>query len=154
MPLSSLLKSAAGTCPFCHQKAGIIARAHRNCQDTFQTGWTEMVAIAAEAARTHQFDENTLRLTLAEIARRSYGDGATVNEALEEGWKQGVAHSMADGIITQAEEAKLREFRDRLALANSAPTRRSPSSSNAPPPTGSCSTLASPPSPWQTPTPT
>lgn len=27
---------------------------------------------------------------------------------------------MADGIITQAEEAKLREFRDRLALADSA----------------------------------
>ena len=119
MPLSNLLKSAAGTCPFCHQKAGIIARTHRDCQETFQSGWTEMVAIAAEAARTHQFDENTLRLTLAEIARRSYGDGATVNEALEEGWKQGVAHSMADGIITQAEEAKLREFRDRLALANS-----------------------------------
>ena len=61
----------------------------------FGSGWTEMVAIAAEAARTHKFDEKNLRLTLAEIAHRSHGDGATVNE---EGWKQGVAHSMADGI--------------------------------------------------------
>ena len=51
-------------------------------------------------------------------AQRSYGDGATVNQALEEGWKQGVAHSMADDIMSQAEEAKLREFRDRLALAD------------------------------------
>ncbi len=38
-----------------------------------------MVAIAAEAAGTHVFDEKTLRLTLAEIADRSYGGGATVN---------------------------------------------------------------------------
>ena len=47
--------------------------------------------------------------------RRSNGEGATVNQALEEGWKQGLTRSMADGSITQAEEAKLREFRDRLA---------------------------------------
>ena len=79
MPLSNLLKSAAGTCRHCRRKAGIIAHAHRDCQETFQAGWTEMVAIAAEATRTHQFDEKTLRLTLAEIARRSYGDGATIS---------------------------------------------------------------------------
>ena len=82
MPLSNLLKSAAGTCPFCHQKAGILARAHRDCQESFQSGWTEMVAIAAEAARTHVFDERALRLTSAEIARRSYWDGNTVNWAI------------------------------------------------------------------------
>ena len=76
-----------------------------------------MVAVAAEAARTHVFDEKTLRLTLAEIAGRSHGDGATVNEALEEGWKQGVAGAMADGIVTQAEEVSLRELRDRLVLS-------------------------------------
>ena len=28
MPLSNLLKSAAGTCPFCNQKAGILSREH------------------------------------------------------------------------------------------------------------------------------
>ena len=75
-----------------------------------------MVGLAAEAARSHEFDEKSLRLSIAEIAHGAYGDGATVNEALEEGWKRGVAHAMADGILTQAEEVKLREFRDRLAL--------------------------------------
>ena len=50
--------------------------------------------------------------------RRSYDDGDTVNQALEEGWKQGVAHSMADGIVTQTEEPRFREFRDRLALSD------------------------------------
>ena len=35
MPLSNLLHAATGTCPFCSRKAGIIARAHRDCQETF-----------------------------------------------------------------------------------------------------------------------
>ena len=120
MILPNLLKSAAGTCPFCNQKAGILSREHPECRRTYQAGWNEMVQLAAQAAASHTFDEKTLRLSLAEIARRSYGDGTTVNQALEQGWKQGVDHSMADGIVSQAEEARLREFRDRLALDPSA----------------------------------
>ena len=65
-----------------------------------------MVRLTADAARSHEFDEKSFRFSLAGIARGSYGDGATVNEALEERWKRGIAHAMADGIITKAEEAK------------------------------------------------
>ena len=39
MPLSSMLKSAAGTCPFCYQKAGIISRQYPECRPTYQTPW-------------------------------------------------------------------------------------------------------------------
>ena len=84
MPLSSLLKSAAGTCPFCHQKAGILSREHPECRRTCQAGWNEMVNLAAQTAASHTFDEKTLRLSLAEIARRSFGDGNTVNRP----WKK------------------------------------------------------------------
>ena len=50
MPLSNLLKSAVGTCPFCHQKAGILSREHPDCRRTHQAGWQEMVQLAAQAA--------------------------------------------------------------------------------------------------------
>ncbi len=116
MPLTNLLKSAAGTCRYCGQKAGILSRDHSECSRIHQAGWNEMVELAAQAARSRQFDEKSLRLSLADIAQRSYGDGMTVNQALEQGWKRGVDHAMADGIITQAEESRLREFRDRLAM--------------------------------------
>ena len=116
MPLSNLLKSAAGTCPFCNQKAGILSREHPDCRRTYTAGWDEVVNLAAQAAASHTFDEKPLRLSLAEIARRLYGGRNTVNQALEEGWKQGISHAMADGIMTQSEESRLREFRDRLAL--------------------------------------
>ena len=46
MPLSNLLKSAAGTCPFCHQKAGILSREHPECRRAHQAGWHEMVQLS------------------------------------------------------------------------------------------------------------
>ena len=87
MPLSNLLKSAAGTCPFCNQKAGILNRSHTERRRTFQAGWNDMVRLASGAAKSHEFHANSLRVSLAEIARRSFGDGSTVNQALEEGWR-------------------------------------------------------------------
>ena len=119
MPLSNLLKSAAGTCHFCKQKAGIISREHPECRRTHQAGWNEMVELAADAARSHEFNPNSLQVSLAEIARRSYGNGSTVARALEEGWRRAVRNAAADGSITHEEEFRLRRFRERLGLNRS-----------------------------------
>ena len=54
MPLSSLLKSAAGTCPFCRQKAHIISREHPDCRRAHEVGWQEMVQLAATGAKVQQ----------------------------------------------------------------------------------------------------
>ena len=97
MPLSNLLKSAAGTCPFCHQKAGILYREHPECRLAHQAGWHEMVQLAAQAAGSPDFDESHLRLTLSAVAKISYGNGDTVNQALEEGWKLGVLGDLPAG---------------------------------------------------------
>ena len=86
MSLSHLVKPASAACPFCHEKAGILSREHSQYRRPYDRGFREMVKLAAETARTHRFDEKALRLSLAKIARRSHGDGNTVNHALEEGW--------------------------------------------------------------------
>ena len=119
MPLSNPLKSAAGTCPFCHQKAGILSREHPECRRTFQAGWNEMVRLAWGAARSHEFNANSLQVALTEIAKRSFGDASTVARALEEGWRRALRHAAADGSITHEEEFRLRRFRDRLGLNRS-----------------------------------
>ena len=69
-----------------------------------------------QAAGSPDFDENQLRLAMAAVAQRSYGISDTVNQALEAGWKLGVAHSMADGIISPDEEDRLKEFENQMAL--------------------------------------
>ena len=116
MPFSNLLKSAAGTCPFCGQKAGIISREHPECRRTHRAGWNEMVQLAADAAGSHEFNPNSLQVALTEIARRSFGDASTVARAMEEGWRRALRHAAADGSITHEEEIRLRRFRDRLGL--------------------------------------
>ena len=119
MLLSNLLKSAAGTCPFCHQRTGILSRRHPDCRRTHQAGWNEMVRLAGSAAGSHGFNPNSLQVTLTEIARRSYGDASTVAQALEEGWRRALRHATADGSITHEDEIRLRSLRDRLGLNRS-----------------------------------
>ena len=75
MSLSSLLKSAAGTCRYCGNKAGLITRDHPGCRAAHQSGWNRMVQLAVEAARPHALEEKNLWLSLAEIAKDSYGAG-------------------------------------------------------------------------------
>ena len=60
-----------------------------------------MVRLASGTAKSHEFHPNSLQVSLAEIARRSYGDANTVAQALEEVWKREINHAMADGIMTQ-----------------------------------------------------
>lgn len=90
MLLSNLPHAITATCHSCSQKAGIISLEHQGCRWTYQVGWDEMVSFAAQAAGSPTFDDKTLRLVLAETVRRCYGDGNTVNRALEEIGKQGV----------------------------------------------------------------
>ena len=116
MPLPNLLKSAAGTCRYCGQKAGVLSRSHSQCRRTFKAGWNKMVHLAAEAAKSHEFHGNSLRVSLTVIARRSYGDTDTVGQALEEGWRRAARHAQADESITHDEEIRLRRFRERLGL--------------------------------------
>ena len=58
-----------------------------------------MVELASNTERSHSLEEKNLRVSVTEMARNSYGNGATVNQVLEEGWKQGIGHTKADGII-------------------------------------------------------
>ena len=58
--------------------------------------------------------------TLQAIANRSRATDEDIERSLEEGFRQGVAHAMSDGILTRDEEERLRAFRDRLALESGA----------------------------------
>ena len=118
MPISRFLQFLSGACCYCGQKTGLLQRDHPECRQTHQVGFAEMVPLTAQAAVTHSFDEVALRQILQAIALRSHATGQDIERALEEGWKQGVAHAMSDCIITREEE-RLRAFRDHLALEDS-----------------------------------
>ena len=109
-----------GMCRYCGQKAGFLRKQHGQCRDLHTAGFQEMVQLAAQAASAHTFNEAALRQTLQAIAQRSRATGQAIARALEEGFRQGVAQAMSDGILTRQEEERLRTFRDNLALRDSA----------------------------------
>ena len=84
----------------------------------YQAGWNEMVRLAADAARSHEFNPNSLRSpwqNSQEVIRGRH----TVNQALEEGWRRAVSTRRSRRSITHEEEFRLRRFRDRLGLNQS-----------------------------------
>lgn len=105
-----------GDCRHCARKAGFLRRVHGECQAAHQRGWSDMVAAAAQAAAQPGFSQTQLRLTLRDIAQNSYHDGDSINAAIAEGWRRAVKDSLADGILTKDEEARLRDFRDHFAI--------------------------------------
>ena len=90
---------------------------HGECRSAQEVGWNEMVAMAARAAEATSFNQRDLRLELMAVAQRSFYDGDGINAAIAEGWHRAVTASLADGILTQSEEARLREFREQFAVA-------------------------------------
>ena len=101
MPLNKLAQSLTGTCRHCGQKTGILQRIHPECRPGGSAGIQEMTQLATQAAAAHTFNETALRQTLGAIAQRSRATGQDIDRALEEGFRQGVAQAMSDGILTR-----------------------------------------------------
>lgn len=72
MPLSNLLRNAAGICRHCGNKAGVLTRDHPECRRTFDDGWDRMVGLAADAACTPIIATGSPSSPLAEITHNSY----------------------------------------------------------------------------------
>lgn len=105
-----------GKCRHCGNKAGFLRRSHRDCDNAYRTGHQQMVALVANAAGQPNFSESALLGDLEEIAADSYIDADGIRVALAEGWHQAVREGLADGILTQDEEVRLRDFREQFTI--------------------------------------
>ena len=104
-------------CIHCGEQAGFLRRKHKRCENIHRQGVAEMAALAQEAASGPEFSADAVRQRLVEVAARSFAGEDHVVAAIERGWELAVAESLADGVLTQSEETRLRGFRDQLALA-------------------------------------
>ena len=105
-----------GNCKHCGDKAGFMRGKHRECETVHQTGRRRMLALVSEAAAGPDFSEAALLDNLAAIAAGAFVDDDGIRAVIAEGWHLAVKESLADGILTQAEETRLRNFRDQFAL--------------------------------------
>ena len=110
-----------GDCVHCGESAGFLRRKHKRCETIHYEGLAEMEALALAAASGPEFNAEAVRQRLAEVGERTFaGEDHYVTAALERGWERAVAESLAKGALTQSEENRLRDFRDKLALGSGA----------------------------------
>ena len=105
-----------GNCKYCGGRAGFLRGKHKECESSYQAGRERMVALVVQTAGRPNFSEASLLDDLSSIARVSYIDDDGIRSVIAEGWHRAVAEGLADGILTQDEEDRLRDFRDQFAL--------------------------------------
>ena len=103
-----------GDCRYCGRKAGFLRGKHKECESTYQAGRQQMVNLVADAAGQSNFSEVALLDDLSSVAKESCIDDDGIRAVIAEGWHQAVREGLADGILTQDEEARLRDFRDQF----------------------------------------
>ncbi len=105
-----------GDCRYCGEGAGFLRRQHRACAEAFRQGKAGIRDLAARAARRDAFRESALLSDAREIASRSFMSELDLRAAIAAGWREAVKESLSDGVLGKDEEARLRAFRDRMAL--------------------------------------
>lgn len=105
-----------GDCKYCGHKAGWFRSSHKECDAAHRRGRQQMVAMVAESASQPDFNESALLDSLSQIAVDSFVDQDDLRAVIAEGWREAVREGLADGVLTQGEEARLREFREQFAI--------------------------------------
>jgi hypothetical protein len=104
-----------GKCDLCGQDAGILRKRHKECEDAYNAGRAESVALVAKTALLSA-EVPSLPRHLSEIAQRSFIKPAEQRALLVEGWRKAVDTALEDDILTAEEEASLVKFAQELSL--------------------------------------
>lgn len=112
-----------GICIYCGQPAGLLRRQHQECAVNHEQGYSEMGALASQAARG-LVNLHSLEPKLAEVARRSYITADQMNQVLIRAWEDTVDHFLEDGDLNADEEKQLSAFKERFALSQEVLDRR------------------------------
>ena len=106
-----------GNCKYCGGKSRLSAGAStRSASPIIKPAGSGWWRWWPQAAGQSDFSEAALLDNLSAIARDSHIGDDGIRAVIAEGWHQAVTEGLADGILTQDEEARLRDFRDQFAL--------------------------------------
>ena len=105
-----------GDCTYCGKPAGFLKKKHKECEAKFHSGTEQMVTLI-EYTVTKRSDLQSLETQLKEIASQSYIPASNFNQILVKGWEEAVSKAFEDGILTEEEEAALKELKHHFSLS-------------------------------------
>lgn len=98
-----------GVCIYCGEKARFLRNFHPECHEKRDVGWRELLAAVSKGI-VEQTPVPELERGLAQLAKESYHDKASIAEAVMVGWEQTVEKFLEDGHLDETEESRLAEF--------------------------------------------
>lgn len=105
-----------GTCTYCGQDAGFFRKQHDECQQKYDRGFSQMVSLANNVARTGT-GLQTLEQQLNGIAATMVPVRVNTRQALIHGWEQAVDGILGDSVLTASEEAQVMTYVQKFGLA-------------------------------------
>lgn len=102
-------------CKHCGLPAGLLRRAHKDCDAKFSRGCSEILAEALSTLKDGG-DFDALKGRIAAVASQSYVGPSEQQKLLISAWEQAVDKFLDDGILDQAEETKLVQCKNYFLL--------------------------------------
>ena len=104
-----------GNCKYCEKPAGFLRSKHNDCEDQHQQG---LQRVSSEVIRAINGNDHFdgLEKAISDIARSSFISQEDRLGLLIKGWENAVDQFLTDGILDEAEEKRLLDFKDHFSL--------------------------------------
>ncbi len=98
-----------GVCKFCGQKAGFLSSAHRECQEKYDEGRSQIIQKIADFIILGG-EINFLDNNIKELASKAFIEKDSLGELFSYGFDTAIARLTTDGVISEDAENKINVF--------------------------------------------
>lgn len=105
-----------GNCNYCGEPVGFLKKAHKECRQRYKQGKSEIISLIGKVG-SEGGNLSNLESSIEQVATSSHIDKETMNSLVVSGWENAVEVAFEDGILTEEEEAALKELKHHFSLS-------------------------------------
>lgn len=102
-------------CKYCGKAAGFLRSVHKECQSRFKSGSAELLSTAVATIGSGG-DFSELKNTIAGLSAQAFISAAEQQRIIVAAWEQAVERFLNDGVLDQAEEDRLAQYKQFFLL--------------------------------------
>jgi len=98
-----------GKCKYCQQNAGFFSNKHKECEQKFFNGRTQLIEII-ESSIVNNKDLTELKSDILKVANNSFINEPDLNGVYTTSFDRTIEKYLEDGMLSKEEEARINEF--------------------------------------------
>lgn len=104
-----------GKCIYCGEKAGLFKSKHKDCEAKHENGKAQFIEIIRNSIESDE-DYSSLPAKLSSIEEQSFISTELKEELIANGFDSAIESFLEDGILSEEEEQRALEFKEKLGL--------------------------------------